>query len=114
MDTLAPPSRAASASAERSKGEIVPGGSSRASRAHVRCGSKADIEEGATDVRFTPESGHWNSADKCPLSRREEQEEEDADVTGTPQHSGHTLTLHKRTSAHVRVMSALPQKADIR
>ena len=27
-------------------------------RGNVRLGSKADIEEGATDVRFTPESGH--------------------------------------------------------
>ena len=27
-------------------------------RAHVRFGSKADIGEGATDVRFTPKSGH--------------------------------------------------------
>jgi hypothetical protein len=25
---------------------------------NVRFGSKADIEEGATDVRFTPKSGH--------------------------------------------------------
>ena len=35
--------------------------------AHVRFGLKADIEEGATDVRFTPKSGHWDSAAKCPL-----------------------------------------------
>jgi hypothetical protein len=34
-----------------------------------------------SDVGFTPKSGHWNSAAKCPLSGREEQEEEDADVT---------------------------------
>src|SRR5262249_52129123 len=33
----------------------------------VRFGSKADIREGATDVRFTPESGHWNSVVECPL-----------------------------------------------
>ena len=27
--------------------------------ADVPSGSKADIGEGAIDVRFTPESGHW-------------------------------------------------------
>ena len=27
---------------------------------HVRFGSKADIGEGATDVRFAPKSGHRN------------------------------------------------------
>jgi len=35
--------------------------------AHVRFGSKADIGARPIDVRFTPESGHWNSAAKCPL-----------------------------------------------
>jgi len=34
-------------------GPISPG-------ADVRFGSKADIEVLATDVRFTPKSGHWN------------------------------------------------------
>ena len=33
----------------------------------VRYGSKADIGEGATDVRFTPKSRHWNLVTKCPL-----------------------------------------------
>jgi len=33
----------------------------------VRFGSKADIGEGPTDVRFTPESGHRNSVVECPL-----------------------------------------------
>ena len=28
--------------------------------AHVRFGSKADIDAPPPDVRFTPESGHWN------------------------------------------------------
>jgi hypothetical protein len=27
--------------------------------AHVRFGSKADIEACPSDVRFTPKSGHW-------------------------------------------------------
>jgi hypothetical protein len=27
----------------------------------VRFGSKADISECLSDVRFTPKSGHWNS-----------------------------------------------------
>jgi hypothetical protein len=27
----------------------------------------ADIGEGATEVRFTPESGHWLSVSRCPL-----------------------------------------------
>src|SRR5215467_13864937 len=35
--------------------------------AHVRFGSKADIEAPSTDVRFTPKSGHWNSVARCPL-----------------------------------------------
>ena len=34
---------------------------------NVRFGSKADIGGGAADVRFTPESGHWNSVCECPL-----------------------------------------------
>src|SRR6516165_386610 len=34
---------------------------------NVRFGSKADIAEGLTDVRFTPESRHWNSVAECPL-----------------------------------------------
>ena len=29
---------------------------------HVRFGSKADIAASSTNVRFTPKSGHWNSA----------------------------------------------------
>jgi len=29
---------------------------------NVRFGSKADIGACPRDVRFTPESGHWNSA----------------------------------------------------
>jgi len=36
-------------------------------RAHVRFGSKADIQSKKHDVRFTPESGHWLSASGCPL-----------------------------------------------
>jgi hypothetical protein len=34
-----------------------------------RCllGSKADIEASLHDVRFTPESGLWNSVAECPL-----------------------------------------------
>jgi len=33
-------------------------------------GSKADIEDGATNVRFTPESGHADPAHRCPLSAK--------------------------------------------
>jgi hypothetical protein len=33
----------------------------------VRFGSKADIGQGSTDVRFTPKSEHYRSANKCPL-----------------------------------------------
>jgi hypothetical protein len=36
-------------------------------RRDVRFGSKADIGEGAVNVRFTPESGHWLSASGCLL-----------------------------------------------
>jgi len=35
--------------------------------ANVRFGSKADIQQCLTNVRFTPKSGHWNSVAKCPL-----------------------------------------------
>jgi hypothetical protein len=35
--------------------------------ADVRFGSKADIAASPTNVRFTPNSGHWNSASKCLL-----------------------------------------------
>src|SRR5262252_9942375 len=35
--------------------------------ADVRFGSKADMEVIAGNVRFTPESGHWNSVVECPL-----------------------------------------------
>src|SRR5262249_30388496 len=34
---------------------------------NVRFGSEADIGTGATNVRFTPNGGHRNSAAKCPL-----------------------------------------------
>ena len=33
----------------------------------VRFGSKADIAALPNNVRFTPESGHWNSLAECPL-----------------------------------------------
>jgi len=39
----------------------------QSSAAHVRFGSKADIARDQVNVRFTPKSGHWNSAAKCPL-----------------------------------------------
>src|SRR5262249_55674118 len=35
--------------------------------AHVRFGSKADIQPQKRDVRFTPKSGHWLSVLGCPL-----------------------------------------------
>jgi len=34
---------------------------------NVRSGSEADIVARPDHVRFTPESGHWNSVAKCPL-----------------------------------------------
>ena len=37
------------------------------SKSHVRFGSKADIARGQLNVRFTPNSGHWISAARCPL-----------------------------------------------
>jgi hypothetical protein len=37
----------------------------------------------ASGCPLCAKSGHWNSATNCPLSRREEQEEEDAtDIIG--------------------------------
>jgi len=35
--------------------------------ANVRFGSKAYIGAGPINVRFTPNSGHWNSVTECPL-----------------------------------------------
>ena len=35
--------------------------------ANVRLGSKADMAAPSSNVRFTPKSGHRNSAAKCPL-----------------------------------------------
>jgi hypothetical protein len=37
--------------------------------AHVRFGSKADIQPRPTNVRFTPESGHWLEHQACLLRR---------------------------------------------
>jgi hypothetical protein len=34
---------------------------------NVRFGSKADIGARPSHVRFTSESGHWNSVAECPL-----------------------------------------------
>jgi len=34
---------------------------------HVRFGSKADMGPHQLNVRFTPKSGHWNSATQCLL-----------------------------------------------
>ena len=56
------------------------------------------------DVRFTPESGHWDYAAKCLLCP---QKRTFAKV------SVMSALCQKRTSAHVRSMSALPPKADI-
>ena len=50
----------------RTKGIRVLQGARRQA-ANVRFGSKADIEAPSFDVRFTPKSGHQNSAAKCPL-----------------------------------------------
>src|SRR6516162_10784404 len=36
-------------------------------RVDVRFGSKADIDDCLGHVRFTPKSGHWNSAAQCTL-----------------------------------------------
>jgi hypothetical protein len=41
--------------------------SARTEQAVFRFGSKADISLTPDDVRFTPKSGHRNSAAKCPL-----------------------------------------------
>ena len=39
-------------------------------RPNVRFGSKADILQCRSDVRFTPKSGHSELPSKCPLSAR--------------------------------------------
>jgi hypothetical protein len=36
----------------------------------VRFGSEADILAGIGDVRFTPESGHFQNLLRCPLSAK--------------------------------------------
>ena len=40
--------------------------------AHVRFGSKADMEASPRDVRFTSKSGHWLSVSRCPLCAKSE------------------------------------------
>src|SRR5215472_17570110 len=44
-----------------------PGALQQPSTVHVRYGSKADIGEGATDVRFTPKSRHSPARLERPL-----------------------------------------------
>jgi hypothetical protein len=39
----------------------------RAALADVSYGSSTDIEAPSSDVRFTPESGHWLGVSGCPL-----------------------------------------------
>jgi hypothetical protein len=39
--------------------------------AHVRFGSKADMKLCNRDVRFTPKSGHWNSAEMSALCQQQ-------------------------------------------
>ena len=39
----------------------------RSALGNVRFGSLADIEASPRHVRFTPNSGHWNSVVECPL-----------------------------------------------
>jgi hypothetical protein len=51
----------------RFRAGIASSASSEKRAAHVRFGSEADISHYAGDVRFTPESGHWNSVASCPL-----------------------------------------------
>ena len=48
---------------------------------HVRFGSKADIGEGATDVRFTPESGQSEPARVLPSAQQLRQL---GDIAGDP------------------------------
>ena len=38
--------------------------------AHIRFGSKADIQRRPSDVRFTPKSGHRLSVSACPCQKR--------------------------------------------
>jgi hypothetical protein len=40
--------------------------------AHVRFGSKADIDARLFDVRFTPKSGHWRDCSTCALKPPDE------------------------------------------
>jgi hypothetical protein len=52
------------------RSSLEPVGDARVKGEDVRFGSKADIREGFTDVRFTPESGHSPRHTKCPLSAK--------------------------------------------
>ena len=47
--------------------ELSAGSVSGGCWANVRFGSEADNLRTKTDVRFTAESGHWDSAAQCPL-----------------------------------------------
>ena len=61
--------------------------------ADVQFGSKADIARCQADVRFTPESGHWNSVVECPLCAK----------------SGH-YTLQQKTSLFDHLVGAGKQR----
>jgi len=49
---------------------LEPWGDIRVRGDDVRFGSKADIGTWITDVRFTPESGHFQRRLRCPLSAK--------------------------------------------
>jgi hypothetical protein len=50
------------------QGRLFAANARKATHGNVRFGSKADIERSAWDVRFTPESGHFQRRLRCPLS----------------------------------------------
>src|SRR5262249_55808661 len=54
---------------------LVPGHRKTDVAPHVRFGSITDVPQRLTDVRFTPESRHWNSVWKCPLSAKSGREQ---------------------------------------
>src|SRR5262249_2619159 len=72
----------------------------------VRFGSKADIGEGATDVRFTPKSGHWNSAARCPLCAKSGHGTSHYPINSSARPRSDCGTVRSRTLAVARLITS--------
>src|SRR5215469_5021363 len=71
-------------------------------------GQKADMAAHSSDVRFTPNSGHWNSFSKCPLCAKSGHWQRVGDAT----QSGHPRLQpsHQAPSARVEIVIGMPAR----